>query len=57
MVFLGREFFTKDVPVFPLLEELIKKGRYNNLPISLTDDPAEAAKNILAFTSTCKGTS
>ncbi|MBQ7576241.1 MAG: hypothetical protein IJT26_06890 [Bacteroidales bacterium] len=50
MVFLGKEFFTKDVPVFPLLEDLVRKGRYKNLPISLTDDPVEAVKHILAFT-------
>ena len=50
MVFLGKEFFTKDVPVFPLLEDLVRKGRYKNLPISLTDDPVEAVRHILAFT-------
>ena len=50
MVFLGKEFFTKEVPVFPLLEDLVKRGRYQNLPISLTDDPAEAARHVLAFT-------
>ena len=50
MVFLGKEFFTRDVPVFPLLEDLAAKGRYKNLPISLTDNPAEAVKHILAFT-------
>ena len=50
MVFLGTQFFTKDVPVFSLLQDLVKRGRYKNLPISITDDPAEAVKHIMAFT-------
>jgi predicted Rossmann-fold nucleotide-binding protein len=50
MVFLGTQFFTKDVPVFSLLNDLVKRGRYKNLPISITDDPGVAVKNIMAFT-------
>lgn len=50
MVFLGTQFFTKEVPVFPLLNDLVKRGRYKNLPISITDDPEEAVRHIMAFT-------
>ena len=49
MIFLGRDFFTKEVPVYPLLEELLKKGRYHKLIISVTDKPEEAIDTLLNF--------
>ena len=49
MVFLGKEFYTKEVPVYPLLEKLQERGRYRQLILSITDDPEEAISTLLAF--------
>lgn len=38
MVFLGEKYYTEDIPVYPLLQELMAKGRYKNLILSMTDD-------------------
>jgi predicted Rossmann-fold nucleotide-binding protein len=50
MVFLGKEFFTKEVPIYPLLKDLVDRGKYKNLLISITDDAQEAIDTILSFT-------
>ena len=47
MVFLGKEFFTREIPIYPLLEDLMARGKYKNLLISITDDPQEAIDTIL----------
>jgi len=52
MVFLGKEFFTEEIPIYPLLEDLRERGKYKNLLISITDDPQEAIDSVLAFTTT-----
>ena len=49
MVFLGREHWTKTIPVYPLLEQLQREGRYKNLLLSLADTAEEAAEQILNF--------
>lgn len=28
MVFLGVDYYTKEVPVFPLLQDLLERGKY-----------------------------
>ena len=38
MIFLGTEFWTKELPVYPFLEELVALGKYKNLQLTLTDD-------------------
>ena len=50
MVFLGKEFFSQEVPVYPLLEDLLARGRYRSLLLSITDEPEEAIEKILSFT-------
>ena len=52
MVFLGKEFWTKEMPVYPLLEDLIKTGKYQNLLLTLTDDTDEIIDVLMHF-STC----
>lgn len=42
MIFMGKEFWTKDVPIWPLMMDLVEKGRYKNLILCLTDDADEA---------------
>ena len=49
MVFLGKEFFTKEIPIYPLLEDLMARGKYKNLLISITDDAQDAIDTLLSF--------
>ena len=49
MVFYGVDFFSRDVPVYPMLETLMANGRYKNLLLTLTDEPQEAIDAILSF--------
>ena len=48
MVFLGKEFWTATVPVYPFFEHMIANGRYQNMKISITDDIEEAINAIKA---------
>ena len=50
MVFLGSQYWTEEMPVYPLLTHLASNGRYRNLLLSLTDTPEEAVSQIRAFT-------
>ena len=52
MIFLGKHFWTEEIPVYPLLEHLMKTGRYKNLLLSLTDSPADILKTLENFHST-----
>ena len=49
MVFLDKDFFTREIPIYPLLEDLVARGQYKNLMISVTDDAQEAIDTVLAF--------
>ena len=49
MVFFGVDFFSRDVPVYPLLETLMANGRYKDLLLTLTDDPDVAVEAIMSF--------
>ena len=49
MVFLGREHWTRTMPVYPLLESLQAQGKYRNLLLSIVDTAEEAASEILEF--------
>ena len=54
MVFLGKDFWTKEVPIYPLLEDMMARGKYKNLLLTLTDDEDEvvgALKNFQEMTS------
>ena len=37
MIFMGKEFWTKQVPVWPLIKTLVENGTYKNLILCLTD--------------------
>ena len=52
MVFLGKDYYTSEIPLYPLLEDLLARGIYKTLLLSITDDPDEAISNILSFTAT-----
>lgn len=48
MVLLGREYWTRELPVWPLLEALSARYEYRDL-IVLTDEPAQAVAAIRAY--------
>lgn len=49
MIFLGRDYYTKDMPVYPLLETLLSRGKYKSLLLSITDDMDEVINTIVDF--------
>lgn len=49
MVFLGKDFWTRDVPVYRLVDHLVKTGKYSDLLLSITDDIEEIVRTIKAF--------
>ncbi len=49
MIFLGEDFWTKELPVYPFLQELVKLGKYKNLQLTLTDDFDEIIKKLEQF--------
>ena len=51
MIFMGRQFWTEDVPVWPLIMHLVENGRYKNLILCLTDKLDEAAQVLQTKTS------
>lgn len=54
MIFLGTDFWTKEMPVYPFLQELVEKGKYKNLQLSLTDDFDEIEGELKKFRDTKK---
>ena len=49
MIFLDKAFFTKEVPIYPLLEDLLSRKKYRGLLISVTDDPQEVIDTLMSF--------
>lgn len=49
MVFLDRQFWTEEMPIYPLLKHLSDTGRYKNLLLTLTDDKDEVVQTLLNF--------
>lgn len=49
MIFLDTEFWTKTMPIYPILTDLMKRGIYKNLLLSLTDNIEEVVNTITAF--------
>lgn len=54
MIFLGKKFWTEEMPVYPLLEQLISLGKYNNLLLTLTDDIDEIVDVLQRFSASLK---
>ncbi len=52
MVFLGKEFWTEEMPVYRLMQYLIDKGKYNNLLLSISDSADEIVRTIEDFRNT-----
>lgn len=49
MIFLGREYWTSEMPVYRLLKHLEERGRYKNLLLTLTDDREEIIRTLTDF--------
>ena len=49
MIFLGKRFWTEEIPVYPLMEHLMETGKYKNLLITITDDIDEAVATLQQF--------
>lgn len=49
MVFVGVDFWTNEMPVYPMLQGLMKSGRYKNLILSISDEEHEVVEHILDF--------
>ena len=49
MIFLGKRFWTEEIPVYPLLQHLMATGKYKNLLLTLTDDIDEAVDILQQF--------
>lgn len=49
MIFFGKDFWTEQMPIYPLLQDLTHTGMYKNLLLSLTDDPEEVIQELLLF--------
>ncbi|MBR4389949.1 MAG: hypothetical protein IKT00_12355 [Prevotella sp.] len=49
MVFLGKDFWTKEVPIYPLLEDMMARGKYKNLLLTLTDDEDDVVNALQRF--------
>lgn len=49
MIFLGKRYWTEEIPVYPLIEHLMKTGKYKNLQLTLTDDIDEAVATLQQF--------
>ena len=49
MIFMGKDFWTKEMPIYSLLESLMKTGKYKNLLLTVTDDPEEIVAELQKF--------
>ena len=49
MVFMGKKFWTEEMPVYPLLETLTSKGKYQNLILSISNDIDEIIEELMRF--------
>ena len=49
MAVLGKQFWTEEIPVYPLLVYLMETGKYKNLLLSLSDDINEVVNIIEQF--------
>ena len=49
MIFFGKEYWTRDRPVFPLLHQLSEEGKYENLYLTITDQQEEIIEALKNF--------
>lgn len=54
MIFLGSKFWTEEIPAYPLLEGMVKTGKYKNLNLALTDDSKVIVEKLTDFQNQAK---
>lgn len=47
LIFVGTDFWTREVPVYPFIQHMIENGRYKNLRVSVHDDTEEVIQFIV----------
>jgi predicted Rossmann-fold nucleotide-binding protein len=52
MIFMGEKFWTDDMPVYPMMQQLEQAGKYKNLLLTLTDDLTEIETVLRDFQKT-----
>ncbi len=49
MIFMNSRYWTEEMPVYPLMQHLMKEGKYKNLLITLSDSIDEMVNTLLDF--------
>ena len=49
MIFLGKQFWSEEMPFYPMLEYLTATSKYRNLDLSLTDEIADVVAHLEDF--------
>lgn len=49
MIFMNKQYWTEEMPVYRLMQHLVDKGKYKNLLMTLTDSQDEIVKVLLEF--------
>ncbi len=49
MIFLGTSFWEQEVPVYPFMEDMIRRGNYKNMQIALSDSNEEIIRVLTQF--------
>lgn len=49
MIFVDKRYWTEEVPVFPLMQHMIRNGHYKNLLLSLVDETEQVVQAICDF--------
>lgn len=52
MLFLGVDFWTRQIPVWPLIQDLMARGIYRNLILALSDSPEVIVGELIKFRDT-----
>lgn len=55
MLFLGKKFWTEEMPIYPLLQHLMDTGKYKNLLLTLTDNSEDIVNELLNFRNNSNG--
>lgn len=49
MIFVGRKYWTEEVPVWPFIQQMMKTGQYKNLILDLCDTSDEIMASVIKF--------
>ena len=51
MIFMGVDYWTREIPVWPLIQDLVARGIYRNLILALSDSREEIIAELMKFRS------